>query len=655
MRARPEPAAAAADGSSSARNEIAARYHELLGGYRRRRALPARAGERRACTATTCSSCASGGPGAAPLSCRRRCARPGSARSSTTSRSTAHALYRDARLRRGGAERCRTRSATTSRRSRCRCTRASPTPTSSACAARSGAWSPSRCPGAAAARAPRVSTAPPASASRTGRRRRLSPRGRAGLRSPRPPAAAARGRGSATRLAWRLAQLLVAVVRGHEGSAAWRSRTPIPAVVDAPRDATGRRPSLDRGSRAGPARSTRAATVPVASRPRARPERRAGATQLRPPTSLPATRAEASVRGGRATRRSSPPSPLRHLEAAAERSLGHCRRLPDVDARAAAGERLRPAQDAAMARLELGRAQLAALSACSDAGLDRARSTPRASVARLPRCRQATRRRPRPRPSAAESDVAGRPACGDATGTSVLAVLGALARQEHRPRRHRAPGESRRACLGALVRRVRLWAGMPLCRSPTSLHGARSTSSRGLRSARQLARHASALAESARLLDRARRLIPAPRRRCSKGPTQWARGCAVVRGARRGLTVCGRRRQRVPRLPDGARPVILGYATPPSTRRSAPAQGRHHLHAAPPARGRGRRADRALVPCAERVRFGKTGSDATCAASASPAPRPGATASSWPATTAGTTGTSARLRAARRARGRRRS
>ncbi len=111
-------------------------------------------------------------------------------------------------------------------------------------------------------------------------------------------------------------------------------------------------------------------------------------------------------------------------------------------------------------------------------------------------------------------------------------------------------------------------------------------------------------------------VIPGASQTLSKRPDAVGSGRrADVPRARGGRARLGRRRQPVPRLPDGARAGPARLLQPgrrPRDRRAA-AIG-DHVHASASARARGGRADASVVPGAERVRFAKTGSDVTSAA-----------------------------------------
>jgi glutamate-1-semialdehyde aminotransferase len=131
-----------------------------------------------------------------------------------------------------------------------------------------------------------------------------------------------------------------------------------------------------------------------------------------------------------------------------------------------------------------------------------------------------------------------------------------------------------------------------------------------------MAVHASRLGESARLLERARALIPGASQTVSKGPTQWAQGVAPSFVARaRGVTVWDVDGNEYLDFPMALGPVILGHAHPVVNEAIA-RQLEDGITYTLPHRLEVEVAERIaeLVPGAERVRFGKTGSDATSAA-----------------------------------------
>jgi glutamate-1-semialdehyde aminotransferase len=124
------------------------------------------------------------------------------------------------------------------------------------------------------------------------------------------------------------------------------------------------------------------------------------------------------------------------------------------------------------------------------------------------------------------------------------------------------------------------------------------------------------LTESARLLERARRVIPAFTQTLSKNPTQWTQGVApayVVRAS--GAHVWDVDGNRYIDFPMALGPVILGHADP-GVNEAVTRQLRDGIVFTLPHPIEIEVAERVvdLVPCAERVRFGKTGSDVTTAA-----------------------------------------
>ena len=158
------------------------------------------------------------------------------------------------------------------------------------------------------------------------------------------------------------------------------------------------------------------------------------------------------------------------------------------------------------------------------------------------------------------------------------------------------------------------------------------------------------LTESARWLERARRVVPACSNTLSKNPTQWVQGVAptfVVRA--KGAHVWDVDGNRYVDFPMALGPVILGHADP-AVEEAIVRQLRDGIvvHAVASARGRGRRADhRRLSRAPERAASRKTGSTSqrrrARLARAYTGPRRVLVA----ATTAGTTGTSGRPPAAR--------
>jgi glutamate-1-semialdehyde aminotransferase len=124
------------------------------------------------------------------------------------------------------------------------------------------------------------------------------------------------------------------------------------------------------------------------------------------------------------------------------------------------------------------------------------------------------------------------------------------------------------------------------------------------------------LAESARLLERARRVIPAFTQTLSKNPTQWTQGVAPAYIARAsGAHVWDVDGNRYVDFPMALGPVILGHADP-GVAEAVVRQLREGIIFTLPHPIEIEVAERVveLVPCADRVRFGKTGSDVTTAA-----------------------------------------
>jgi glutamate-1-semialdehyde aminotransferase len=124
------------------------------------------------------------------------------------------------------------------------------------------------------------------------------------------------------------------------------------------------------------------------------------------------------------------------------------------------------------------------------------------------------------------------------------------------------------------------------------------------------------LGESARLLERARALIPGASQTVSKGPTQWVQGVAPAFVARaKGASVWDVDGNEYLDFPMALGPVILGHAYP-AVNTAIARQLEDGITYTLPHRLEVEVAERIheLVPCAERVRFGKTGSDATSAA-----------------------------------------
>jgi glutamate-1-semialdehyde aminotransferase len=121
---------------------------------------------------------------------------------------------------------------------------------------------------------------------------------------------------------------------------------------------------------------------------------------------------------------------------------------------------------------------------------------------------------------------------------------------------------------------------------------------------------------SAELLARAERLIPAYTQTLSKNPTQWVRGVAPAYVERaEGAYVWDVDGNRYIDFPMGLGPIILGHGNPAVTA-AIEAQLRDGIVFTLPHPIEIDVAQAIVdrVPCAERVRFGKTGSDATSAA-----------------------------------------
>jgi glutamate-1-semialdehyde aminotransferase len=124
------------------------------------------------------------------------------------------------------------------------------------------------------------------------------------------------------------------------------------------------------------------------------------------------------------------------------------------------------------------------------------------------------------------------------------------------------------------------------------------------------------IGESARLLERARGLIPGATQTLSKGPTQWVQGVAPSYLARgEGAYVFDVDGNRYLDFPMALGPVILGHAHPAVTE-AIERQLRDGIVFTLPHPIEVDLAERVvgLVPGAERVRFGKTGSDVNSAA-----------------------------------------
>ena len=124
------------------------------------------------------------------------------------------------------------------------------------------------------------------------------------------------------------------------------------------------------------------------------------------------------------------------------------------------------------------------------------------------------------------------------------------------------------------------------------------------------------LGESARLLERARSVIPGASQTVSKGPTQWVQGVAPAFVERaKGSRVWDVDGNEFLDFPMALGPVILGHAHP-AVNAAIARQLEDGITYTLPHRLEVEVAERIrdIVPCAERVRFGKTGSDATSAA-----------------------------------------
>jgi glutamate-1-semialdehyde aminotransferase len=125
-----------------------------------------------------------------------------------------------------------------------------------------------------------------------------------------------------------------------------------------------------------------------------------------------------------------------------------------------------------------------------------------------------------------------------------------------------------------------------------------------------------ALDKSTLLLDRSRRIIPAVTQTLSKNPTQWVQGVAPAYIARgKGAHVWDVDGNRYLDLPMALGPVILGHADP-AVEEAITRQLCDGIVFTLPHPIELEVAERVvqLVPGAERVRFGKTGSDVTSAA-----------------------------------------
>jgi glutamate-1-semialdehyde aminotransferase len=123
------------------------------------------------------------------------------------------------------------------------------------------------------------------------------------------------------------------------------------------------------------------------------------------------------------------------------------------------------------------------------------------------------------------------------------------------------------------------------------------------------------LDESARLLERANRVIPASTQTLSKNPTQWVQGVAPAYVSRaEGAYVWDVDGNRYLDFPMALGPILLGYGHP-SVNEAIERQLRDGIVFTLPHPVEVEVAERIaeLVPCADRVRFAKTGSDATTA------------------------------------------
>jgi glutamate-1-semialdehyde aminotransferase len=124
------------------------------------------------------------------------------------------------------------------------------------------------------------------------------------------------------------------------------------------------------------------------------------------------------------------------------------------------------------------------------------------------------------------------------------------------------------------------------------------------------------LDKSAKLLERARRIVPAYTQTLSKNPTQWIQGVAPVYVSHaKGAHVWDVDGNRYVDFPMALGPVMLGHADP-AVNEAIERQLRDGIVFTLPHPIELEVAERLvqLVPGAERVRFGKTGSDVTTAA-----------------------------------------
>jgi glutamate-1-semialdehyde aminotransferase len=123
------------------------------------------------------------------------------------------------------------------------------------------------------------------------------------------------------------------------------------------------------------------------------------------------------------------------------------------------------------------------------------------------------------------------------------------------------------------------------------------------------------LEESAKLLERAKRVIPAYTQTLSKNPTQWVQGVAPAYVSRaEGAHVWDVDGNRYLDFPMALGPILLGYGHP-AVNLAIERQLRDGIVFTLPHPLEVEVAERIveLVPCADRIRFAKTGSDATTA------------------------------------------